>query len=137
MNEFLLSVDNGLTTTKAVLFTLYGNEIASSTADTIVESRGDQAEIDMELQWNNTAAVIKDVIQKSGICPYDIIGIGNSGHGAGLYCLDSENRPVRKAISSMDARANGILKDWADEGRSPYERLYQNFRSGQSVPVNL
>ena len=135
MDKFLLSVDNGLTTTKSVIFTLDGREIASSLADTVVDSKGDQAEIDMEQQWNNTAGVIRDVITKSGICPSDIIGIGNSGHGAGLYCLDRETRPVRKAISSMDSRTIGILEEWREQGKSPYDRLHQNFWSGQAIPI--
>ena len=135
MHKYLLSIDNGLSKTKSVIYTLDGREIASSLTDTIVDSKGDRAEIDMELQWRKTAAVIRDVITKSGICPSDIIGIGNSGHGAGLYCLDSDNRPVRKAVSSMDARANAILSQWKLEGKSPYDRLYQNFWSGQAIPV--
>jgi L-xylulokinase len=135
MGKYLLSVDNGLTTTKSVIFTLDGKEVASSLVDTVVESLGERAEIDMELQWKYTAGVIRDTVLKSGVNPSDIIGIGNSGHGAGLYCLDRENRPVRKAISSMDARANGILEQWRKEGRSPFERLHQNFWSGQAIPV--
>lgn len=135
MGKYLLSVDNGLTTTKSVIFTLDGREIASSLVNTVVESKGENAEIDMELQWKNTAGVIKESIYKAGINPGDIVGIGNSGHGAGLYCLDSSNRPVRKAISSMDARSNAILDEWRKQGKSPYGRLYQNFWSGQAVPV--
>lgn len=135
MGRYLLSVDNGLTTTKSVIFTLDGKEIASSLVNTVVESKDEYAEIDMELQWRSTARVIKESIFKSGISPTDIIGVGNSGHGAGLYCLDSSNRPVRKAISSMDARANTILNEWKKQGKSPYNRLYQNFWSGQAVPI--
>ena len=135
MEKYLLCIDNGLTKTKSVIYALDGREIASSLIDTIVDSKDDWAEIDMELQWRNTAAVIRDVIARSGICPSDIIGIGNSGHGAGLYCLDSENKPVRKAVSSMDARANSILEQWKREGKSPYDRLYQNFWSGQAIPI--
>ena len=135
MEKYLLSIDNGLTTTKSVIYTLDGREIASALTNTIVDSKADRAEIDMELQWRNTAAVIKDTIARSGICPSDIIGIGNSGHGAGLYCLDRENKPVRKAVSSMDARANDILEQWKLAGKSPYDRLHQNFWSGQAIPI--
>ncbi|NLJ40468.1 MAG: carbohydrate kinase [Clostridiales bacterium] len=133
--KYILSVDNGLTTTKAVVFTLDGKEIASSLTNTVVESIGSHAEIDMELQWRNTARVIKESIEKGKINPEDIIGVGNTGHGAGLYCIDGNGDPVRKAISSMDARALGLLNEWEKEGKGTYDRLYQNLWSGQAIPI--
>lgn len=135
MAKYVLSIDNGLTTTKAVIFTLTGKEIASSLTNTVVETRDEYAEIDMELQWENTAKVIKGAIENAKIDPSDIIGIGNSGHGAGLYCLDGDNKPVRRAISSMDARSLSLIKEWEKEGKSTYNRLYQNLWSGQAIPV--
>lgn len=135
MGKYLLSVDNGLTATKAVIFTFDGKEVTSSHINTVIESRGDHSEIDMDLQWANTAKVIMECIKKSGVNPSEIAGVGNSGHGAGLYCLDKSNNPVRKAISSMDARANEIIDGWKREGRSSYSRIYQNFWSGQAIPI--
>lgn len=135
MERYVLCIDNGLTATKAVIFTLQGKELSSGVVNTVVESRNEFNEIDMELQWKNTAAAIRQTIAASGIDPANIAGIGNSGHGAGLYCLDNRGRPVRKAITSMDARASGILEQWEKEGRSSYDRLYQNLWSGQPVPI--
>jgi L-xylulokinase len=135
MERAILCVDNGLTTTKSVIFTLDGREVASAVSNTVVESKGAFAEIDMELQWKKTASVIKQSIVSSGIDPSSIIGIGNSGHGAGLYCLDGADKPVRKAVSSMDARTIQILQDWSKQGKSSCERLYQNLWSGQPIPI--
>ena len=90
------------------------------------KNKGDFAEIDMELQWKNTAAVIHNVICQSGIDPAEIIGIGNSGHGAGLYLIDEKGLPIRKAISSMDGRAASIIEEWAAAGLSNYQQTYQN-----------
>lgn len=135
MEKYILCIDNGLTTTKAVIFTPDGREIASSLTNTVVENRDECAEIDMELQWKNTASVIRESIKKAGINPDNIVGIGNSGHGAGLYCLDKDNKPVRKAVSSMDARAIKLLEEWDMEGKSSYHSLYQNLWSGQAIPI--
>ncbi len=135
MRKYILCIDNGLTTTKSVIFTTDGKEIASSLINTVVENHGVCAEIDMELQWKNTAFVIKESIKKSNINPSDIVGIGNSGHGAGLYCLDKDNKPVRKAVSSMDARAIKLLLEWEMEGKSAYKNLYQNLWTGQAIPI--
>ncbi|RCX18015.1 L-xylulokinase [Anaerobacterium chartisolvens] len=135
MGKYILCIDNGLTTTKSVIFTTDGKEIASSLINTVVENYGACAEIDMELQWKNTAYVIKESIKKSNINPSDIVGVGNSGHGAGLYCLDKVNKPVRKAVSSMDARAIKLLEEWDMEGKSSYKSLFQNLWSGQAIPI--
>lgn len=135
MGKYLLSVDNGLTSTKAVLFALEGREVASGHIGTVIESKGDFAEIDMELQWENTAKAIRECLGKAKVSSADIIGVGNSGHGAGLYCLDRYGRPVRKAVSSMDTRAGCIIDSWNREGRTPRARIHQNFWSGQAVPI--
>lgn len=135
MGEYLLSIDNGLTTTKAVLFARDGREIASGMTETILENRGDQAEIDMELQWRNTVSAIKSTLSKSGVNPSEIVGIGNSGHGAGVYLLDSKGSPVRKAISSMDGRAADLVQDWAKKEITNYDQTYQHMWNGQPIPL--
>lgn len=135
MGKYLLSVDNGLTTTKAVLFTLEGREVASGHVGTVIENNGDFAELDMDLQWENTVKAIRECLAKAKVRSEDIIGIGNSGHGAGLYCLDPYGKPVRKAISSMDTRADGIIDNWNREGRTPLDIIHQNFWSGHAVPL--
>lgn len=135
MGQYILCIDNGLTTTKSVIFTLDGTEVASSLLHTVLENKHDFSEIDMNLQWENTAKVIKETIQQSGIDPSEIIGVGNSGHGAGLYCLDIHQQPVRKAISSMDSRVNILLEKWDKSGMTTFPLLYQNLWSGQAIPL--
>lgn len=132
---YVMSIDNGLTTTKAVIFNLDGHEIAAGVVDTVIENKGDWAEIDMELQWKNTVSVIQAVLAKSGINAAEIIGIGNSGHGAGVYLLDQYGSPVRKAISSMDGRAADIIENWRRNGITNYSLTYQNMWLGQPVPL--
>jgi L-xylulokinase len=133
--QYFLSIDNGLTATKASIFALDGTEIETSVADTPVKSYGNISEIDMHVQWETTAHVIRSVLEASGLSGRDIIGIGNTGHGGGLYCLDDANRPVRYAISSMDARSNEIIAKWDLEGKNPFNRIYQKFWSGQTIPL--
>jgi len=128
-------VDYGLTTTKAVLFNPDGTEIGSSSAKTEISNIGDFAEIEMERQWKTTAGVIRSCLQKTGTDPRLVTGVGCSGHGAGLYPLDKRGRPVRKAISSMDGRAVGIIRDWKAKGLSSYRKTYQHMWNGQPVPL--
>ena len=64
MDKYLLSIDNGLTATKAVLFHINGRQIASSQQRTPVVNYGDFSEIDMNQQWERTAVCIRDLIEK-------------------------------------------------------------------------
>lgn len=135
MDRYLMAIDNGLTATKAVIYSLEGKEIASSVAKTEIEVSGDFAEINMEAQWKKTAKVISEAIQKAEINPSSVIGIGNSGHGAGLYSVDDSLKPVRNAILSMDGRVSGIISRWTEEGRSNFGRVNHEFWNGQQVPL--
>lgn len=109
---YLLGIDNGNTVSKAALFDETGREIAvaSAGAETLYPQPG-WTERSMESLWTSTAHAIRAVIEKAGINPQAIAGIGNTGHGNGLYLLDKQGQPVRNGIQSLDTRADGILAE--------------------------
>jgi L-xylulokinase len=113
MGRYLLGIDNGSTVSKAALFDLHGREIAvaSCKADTEYPHPG-WTERDMEMLWQSTASAIRAVLAKSGIHPEEIAGIGNTGHGNGVYLLDKQGCPLRNGIQSMDTRAAEVLVEW-------------------------
>ena len=115
MGQYLLGIDNGNTFSKAALFDLHGKEIAvaNCAADTEYPRPG-WTERDMEMLWESTATAIRDVIKKSGVKPEEIAGIGNCGHGNGVYFLDKEGRPLRNGIQSMDSRAAEVVTRWGE-----------------------
>jgi L-xylulokinase len=123
MGKYLLGIDNGSTVSKAALFDLYGKEIAiaSRKADTEYPRPG-WTERDMEMLWQSTAKAIRDVLAKSQIKPEEIAGIGNTGHGNGVYLLDKAGRPLRNGIQSMDSRAADVITDWNQ--RNLYEKVF-------------
>jgi len=114
MGQYLLGIDNGSTVSKAALFDLHGKEIATASckADTEYPHPG-WTERDMETLWQSTASAIRAVLAKSGVRPAEIAGIGNTGHGNGVYLLDKQGRPLRNAIQSMDSRAADVVTDWS------------------------
>ncbi len=130
----ILSIDNGLTATKAVLFTLDGVEAATALEKTLVVDAGDRSEIDMTQQWRRTASVIRQVVETAGIGADAIAAVGVSGHGAGLYSIDAAGDPVGRAFSSMDHRAQSIIDRWQAEGVSCYARTRHHPWAGQPVP---
>jgi L-xylulokinase len=113
MTEYLLGVDNGSTVSKAAIFDLQGREvqIASRTVELDYPHPG-WTERPMEKVWQSTAEAIKEAITKSGINPQQIIGVGTTGHGNGIYLLDKQGRPLYPGIASLDTRATGIIDDW-------------------------
>jgi L-xylulokinase len=113
MSKYLLGIDNGNTFSKAALFDFHGKEIAvaNCTADTEFPHPG-WTERDMEMLWRSTATAIRDVLAKSGAKPGDIAGIGNTGHGNGIYLLDKQGRPLRNGIQSLDSRASDVVDRW-------------------------
>jgi L-xylulokinase len=113
MSEYLLGIDNGNTISKAAIFDLQGREIQVSSRK--VESeypRQGWTERSMDALWQSTAITIKAALSTAGIKPEQIIGIGTTGHGNGLYLIDKEGRPARAGIQSLDTRAADIIADW-------------------------
>src|SRR5512140_1001330 len=113
MGQYLLGIDNGSTVSKAALFDVHGKEIAvaSCKADTEYPHPG-WTERGMEMLWQSTASAIREVLAKSGIRPEEIAGIGNTGHGNGVYLLDKHGQPLRNGIQSMDTRATCVMAEW-------------------------
>jgi len=102
---------------KAAVYDLKGREIAvaSCAADTEYPHPG-WTERDMEVLWQSTASAIREVLAKAGVQPEEIAGIGNTGHGNGVYLLDRAGRPLRKGIQSMDSRAAAVITEWNRRG---------------------
>ena len=113
MAEYLLGVDNGSTVSKAAIFDLEGREvqIASRKIEPNYPHPG-WTERSMDLLWESTAGAINEAITAAGIDPKQIVGVGTTGHGNGLYLLDKEGKPARAGIQSMDTRAAGIIDEW-------------------------
>jgi L-xylulokinase len=117
MTDYLLGIDNGLTVSKVAIFDLDGREVqvASRKRDTVYLHPG-WTESDMEAVWQCTVEAIRNAIHQSGIRPAQIVGIGNTGHGNGIYLLDRHGRPVRAGILSLDTRAGDIVNVWNARG---------------------
>jgi L-xylulokinase len=136
MGKYLLGLDNGNTLSKAALFNLRGEEISISShkVNTLYPNPG-WTERDMNQVWACVVGAIKDVISKSGITPKEIVGIGCSGHGNGLYLLDKSGMPFCNAIQSLDSRANDLVEEY--KKRDNYHRIFpialQNVWPSQSA----
>jgi sugar (pentulose or hexulose) kinase len=112
-----MGIDAGCTTVKAVIFNLEGREVAVAREKlpTLHPAPG-QVERDVTSLWHFTKEVILKVLKIGGIAPDEILGIGVTGHGDGLYLLDKNGKPVRNGILSLDSRASPLIKEWEESG---------------------
>lgn len=122
MTSYLLGLDAGNTVCKAVLFDLQGHEIAVSAVDgTSSYPKPGYVERDMNELWEQARKAISDCMEKAGVQTSDILAIGCSGHGNGLYLLDDNNEALL-GIQSLDSRAMGLVERWQADGTA--DRVY-------------
>ncbi len=115
--QYVLGLDHGGTTSKAVLFTQNGEELASAKRTTpMLTPRNGFTERDMEALWQTNCEVIRETISVSGVNPADIAGVSISGHGKGLYLWGKDQSPMYPGIVSTDSRAWEIIERWNRDG---------------------
>ncbi|MGD1823342.1 MAG: FGGY-family carbohydrate kinase [Pleomorphochaeta sp.] len=139
MNKsYYIGLDNGGTSTKAVLFDNKGTEICSSSRMLeMLRVAPLQTERDLsELLEKNLECII-DVVNNSNINKSLIKAISISGHGKGLYLWGKDNKPVRNGIVSTDNRATDIVKKWEEEGVCDkiFKTNYQSVLASQPVSI--
>lgn len=117
MNTYFLGIDNGGTMTKSALFDDKGREIAVCALDTpVLMPQDGWNERDMDDLWETTCRTIRGVIEKSGVDPAAILGVGCTGHGKGLYLWGKDNQPAANAVASTDHRAAEVAQRFKREG---------------------
>lgn len=87
----LLGIDCGLTLVKAVLFRPDGTKIREASKQTPLKD----GRIDAEALWCNVCDCCGEICEE-----HDVIAVGLSGHGNGLYALDNHNH-ILAALPSM------------------------------------
>lgn len=103
--KYLIGLDGGLAQTKAVLFDLNGVEINKIMVENEIIADGDRCEMDMNDFWEKAAAAVKLLMTQSNAEPDEVVGIGVTGQGEGLWPVSEEGKPVCNAILGIDHRA--------------------------------
>lgn len=115
--HYFIGLDNGGTATKAALFDSTGKQIGTCNAATkAITPKPGFVERDMEEMWDANCDVVRGVIEKTGVDPEDIVGLGISGHGKGLYLWGKDDKPDGYGIISTDNRAWRYPKKWKEDG---------------------
>ncbi|MCK5569848.1 MAG: xylulokinase [Spirochaetes bacterium] len=102
---YLMGIDVGTSGVKAILITEKG-ELKAEAVDTydLHTPKPNWFEQNPDDWWNAAVSSIKQMLNKTGIDPSEIKGIGLSGQYHGLVILDKNNRVLRRSILWNDQR---------------------------------
>ena len=115
MEKYIIGIDSGTTGIKAVLFDTKGQEITKKG----IPIQGyfpkeNQYEEDMLEIWGHAVACVKEVAGK--VDAKDIIGLGITAQGDGLWMVDENGEPVRRGCCFCDGRAAEFVDEWVEDG---------------------
>jgi len=115
--SYWLGLDCGGTFIKAGLYDMTGQERAVDRQNlpVLVPEPG-RAERDMHQLWQAAAAVIRQVLISSATPAAEVLGVGISAQGKGLFLLDKQGQPLGNGILSSDRRALALVQQWQREG---------------------
>lgn len=118
MKELVLAIDAGGTAVKVVAFDQTGVPVAIEHAD--VETSylpNGFVERDPTAFWQAIAAAIRQLLSGK-VSAKNIVAIGCTGFGNGIFLLDKNGKPTRPGIVSVDQRAQPIVDSLVKQGRS-------------------
>ena len=92
MEKYLMGIDAGNTSSKVVIFDLYGKMIATAATPSIHFKRRGEGfeEFDVTELWNLISVCIKEAVEKATVAPEQIAGVGVTSFGNGVVFLDKE-----------------------------------------------
>ncbi len=133
-----LGIDAGGTLVKAALFDEYGQAMGIGTTPvSTLTPQPRHAERDMDDLWRGVVGAIRAALAAAPSDLDDIVAVGVTGFGNGLFLLDRDGRPVHPAILSTDSRAFEIVKDWQARGleQAVREATWQGVWTGKPLPL--
>lgn len=119
--KYLMGIDNGGTVSKAALFELDGTQVMKSSVRIPMNTPAPgHTQRKMEDIRSKNYELIRDITSR---CDGEIISVGFSGHGKGLYMLGDGGEFIYDGIGSTDTRALSYELMWKDDGTA--ERVYE------------
>ncbi len=122
---YLLGVDIGSSSVKASLVDVATGKTKASAQSPAQELpmlavQPGWAEQEPDLWWEHVIISVRAAVQKAGVSPSQVLGIGISYQMHGLVVIDKDHRPLRPSIIWCDSRAVKI-------GDGAFNSLGENF----------
>lgn len=109
MDKYLLGIDIGTSACKIVIFSRLGEVVASGNGDyPVYYPKQGYAEQNPDEWWEAVYTTIKTIIQKAGIKPEEIVGVGVDGQSWSAIPVDKDGKVLANTPIWMDTRANDI-----------------------------
>jgi xylulokinase len=106
MSDYTIGIDIGTTGTKVALLHNERGIVTTAARDsTLYSERPGFAEADTNQWLSNVIECIGEVLRESGVTPAEVGALSAAGMVPAVIFLDSNNRPLRRAILQNDARA--------------------------------
>ena len=106
-SSFVIGIDVGTTSIKGMLLNGAGEIVAFAKQEYLLETGdGGICELDAEMYWSITCQIIRQLVSESNVDREDIAGVAFSGQGETLIVVDSDGKPMRKAIVWNDTRSD-------------------------------
>jgi glycerol kinase len=121
--KFLLAIDQGTTSTKALVVDSDGRIVARSHGDFNIEAnhpRPGRVELDPERMFDTVCRSARSAVEQAGIGLASIAAIGLANQGETVIAFDAaDGRPIHPAISWQDRRGEAYTSRWRHAGREP------------------
>lgn len=111
-DQYILSIDNGTQSIRALLFNLQGELIAKGKVeiDPYFSAHPGWAEQEPEYYWQNLGKACEKLWQSTDVTPDQIIGVGLTTQRGTVINLDESGEPLRPAIVWLDQRKAHVEK---------------------------
>lgn len=103
--NFFIGIDAGTTSIKGVVTDGAGNVLSISSHEYALDIQGERCEVDADVYWQKTKAVIDDLLHADNVKKSRIRALSFSSQGETLICVDTDGKPLRKAIVWLDNRS--------------------------------
>lgn len=111
---FLLGIDAGTTSLKAVLFDVNGKNISSAVHEyKLLTPDADLVELDAQTYWIACKESIRRIVQTGDVNPAEIKALAVSSQGESFVPVDGKGKPLRRAIVWLDNRSqkeSGLIR---------------------------
>ena len=122
MKKYILAIDQGTTSSRAIVFNKKGHKLSSAQLEfTQICPQSGWVEHDAEEIWHTTYEVVKEAVNKEGINPEDIAGIGITNQRETTVIWDREtSEPIYNAIVWQSRQSQEICEKLINDG---YEEM--------------
>ena len=123
--EYYLSIDIGTSEIKVVLFDKKFNlKIKQNCRNNVVYTSDGRSEVDMQDLWKRCKNLIFNIFKRHKSFSSKIICVGITANMVGLWPIDNNGKPVRKAILWNDNRTKNLIDKLRQKESKLFHKIF-------------